>query len=139
MASLNKVFLMGISSAFLFCIGVCVCYFLILPHGFNYFVSILDQTEISLMPQMSLYLSFIMRLLIAFGIVFEIPIIIIFLVRFKIMSLQTLRRQRPYVILIAFVLAAVITPPDVFTQIALAIPFIILFEISLLIASIFSK
>lgn len=124
----------GLVSAALFVGGAALCYYLIIPYGFSYFVSVLSGTEISLLPQMDLYLSFMLKLLVAFGIVFQVPLVIVFLVRWNVVPLEKMKKARPFVILIAFVLAAIITPPDVFTQIALAIPFVILFEISLLIA-----
>jgi len=135
----TSIIILGISSAAFLIGGALFCYYLIAPYGFEYFVSIIDDTDISLMPQMGLYFAFMLRLLFAFGIVFEIPLVIIFLVRWDIVPLKKMRKARPFVILAAFIIAAIITPPDVFTQIAVAIPFIILYEISLLIAWIFWK
>lgn len=126
--------LLGCASSLLFVGGALVCYYLIMPYGFRYFVTVLNGADIVVMPQMSLYFSFMLRLLIAFGLVFELPLVVVLLVLLNIVSLAAMKKARPYVIISAFVVAAVITPPDVFTQIALAIPFILLFEISLLVA-----
>jgi sec-independent protein translocase protein TatC len=131
--------MLGMMSALLFTGGAFLCYWFVIPHGFQYLISMLDHTDIAFMPQMSLYFSFMLRLLVACGLMFEVPLVIIFLVKWGIASLQSIRRARPYVIISAFVLAAIITPPDVFTQIMLAIPFILLFEASLLISWVFVR
>ena len=129
----------AVSSSLLFACGGLLCYFLILPYGFKYFVSILNQTGVILLPQIRLYLSFMLRIIIAFGLIFQMPLFVIVLVRWKIVSAERFRNFRKYVIVFSFVLAAVITPPDVITQIILALPLILLFELSLLVARLFSR
>lgn len=129
----------GFFSAALFCGGALVCYYLVIPHGFAYLVSLLEGTNVTLVPQMKLSLAFMLRLLIAFGIAFEVPVVTVLLAKFGIAPVAAMKRARPYVIVGAFVFAAIITPPDVITQVALAIPFIILFEISLLVARFAGK
>lgn len=135
----TAVMAMGGFSALLFIGGAACCYFLVIPYGFRYFASLLDGTSVTLMPQMNVYFSLMLRLLVAFGIAFQVPIVTVFLVRLNIVPLRAMKRARPYVVIGAFVLAAVITPPDVITQIALAIPFIALFEISLIVARILHR
>ena len=134
-----KILTAGIFSAVLFCTGILICYFFVLPYGFEYFVSILNETGINLMPQMSVYLSFILRLFLAFGIVFELPVFVLLLVKYGIVSEKTLREKRRYVIVAAFILAAILTPPDVFTQIVMAVPMILLYEASILAARLVKK
>jgi sec-independent protein translocase protein TatC len=80
------------------------------------------------------YLSFAMTMFLAFGITFEVPVVVIVLVRFGVVELEKLRQIRPYVIVGAFVIAAVVTPPDVLSQLLLAVPLIALYELGLIMA-----
>lgn len=139
-ASERRAFLsVGMASAALFIGGALFCLFFIMPYGFRCLVSVLDGTDITLMPQISMYLSLVLRLVIAFGIVCELPLVTVVLSRWNIVPISTMKKARPYIYLCAFVIAAVITPPDVFTQIAVAIPFIVLFELSLAVARLTQK
>ncbi len=95
--------------------------------------------EISAMLSMGAYLSLSSKLLLAFGLVFELPVIIFFCARMGIVDHLWLRRQRKYMLIIAFVVGAILTPPDVFSQTALAIPFILLYEIGIWVAFFFGK
>ena len=129
--------LSAVLSSLFFVGGVAVGYFFILPFGLQYFISLLSGTDILLMPRMSLYLGFALKLLFAFGLLGLIPVFLFLLLHFKIVSRKALAKKRPYIIVGAFLLAAVITPPDIITQIAIALPIIILFELTLITAKIF--
>ena len=85
------------------------------------------------------YLSFAMTMFLAFGITFEVPVVVIVLVRFGVVELDKLKQVRPYVIVGAFIIAAVVTPPDVLSQLLLAVPLIALYELGLLMARFFLK
>lgn len=95
--------------------------------------------ELSAMLSMGSYLSLSSKLLLAFGLVFELPVIIFFLARMGIVDHKMLARNRKFAVLAAFLIGAILTPPDVFSQTALAIPFIVLYEIGILIARLFGK
>lgn len=133
----RRLLVAAISSSILFICGGLICFFIILPYSFNYFISILNHTNIVMLPQIRLYLSLIVSIIIGFGIVFQVPLVTVTLVRWNLVSLEKLKRSRKYVILIAFIAAAIVTPPDVITQIIVALPLILLFELSLLAAKIF--
>jgi sec-independent protein translocase protein TatC len=91
------------------------------------------------MPSMKEYLGFASKLLLAFGIVFELPLVITFLAKLGIVSVEFLKKNRKYAILIFFVGSAMLTPPDVITQIMMAMPLMLLYEISIVGARIFGK
>ena len=95
--------------------------------------------EISAMLSMGSYLSLSSKLLLAFGLVFELPVVIFFLARMGIVDYKFLARNRKFALLAAFLIGAMLTPPDVFSQTALALPFIILYEIGIIIARLFGK
>ncbi len=98
-----------------------------------------NTAGINAMLSMGAYLTLATRLLIAFGLVFELPIIIFFLARMGIVDHHWLSRNRKYSLLMAFVLGAVLTPPDVFSQASIAIPFIVLYEVGVIVARLFGK
>ena len=135
----RKLLLGAVASSILFALGGLACYFIVLPHGFAYFVSLLEGTGIVLMPRAETYLSFMLRVIVAFGIVFQLPLLAVLLARWGVVTLDGLRRFRKYMIVIAFVAAALITPPDVITQVAVALPLIALYELALLAARIFGR
>jgi sec-independent protein translocase protein TatC len=121
-------------STLLFTGGVLFCYFLVLPPAFKFFIEF--STDF-LKPMVSLkeYLSLALKLLLAFGIVFEIPVFIFFLSRVGVVNARMLASKRKYAILIIFVVAAILTPtPDAFTQLLMAGPMIILYEIGILVS-----
>jgi len=118
-------------TAFLFYLGVLFCYFLILPLVFNFLISMVPS-YITLLPDMSHYLSFSLKLMFAFGLVFETPLAIVLLTTSTIVGIEKLRAWRPYFIVGAFVIGMLLTPPDVISQICLAIPLWILYEIGLI-------
>ena len=118
--------------------GALFGYFIVFPWGFKFFLSFATDT-IRPMPSMKEYLGFASKLLLAFGIVFELPLVLTFLARLGIVSVEFLKKYRKYAILIFFVGAAMLTPPDVVTQIMMALPLMLLYEISIIGARIFGK
>ncbi|MBN2284702.1 MAG: twin-arginine translocase subunit TatC [Deltaproteobacteria bacterium] len=116
-------------STIFFLSGALFAYFLVFPLGFKFFVGF---TTDFIKPMFSIreYLSFSMKLLIAFGVIFELPIFMYFLARIGMVSSKTLTTQRKYAILLIFIIAALLTPPDVVTQCLMAVPLMILYEIS---------
>ena len=121
-----------------FAIGASFGYFVVFPFGFKFFLGFSTES-IKAMPSMKEYLGFASKMLLAFGLVFELPLVITFLSRMGIVSVDFLRKNRKYAILIIFTASAILTPPDVATQIMMAGPLMILFEISILGARIFQK
>jgi sec-independent protein translocase protein TatC len=127
-----------ISSSALFMAGVAFCYFFVFGRVFH-FIAEFAPTSIAVTPDIENYLDFVMSMCLAFGAAFEVPIVVVILVRMGIVSLAKLREWRPYVIVGAFVIAAIVTPPDVVSQIALAIPMWMLFELGLLVSPMFVR
>lgn len=118
--------------------GALFGYFIVFPWGFKFFLSFATDT-IRPMPSMKEYLGFAAKLLLAFGIVFELPLVITFLAKLGIVSVEFLKKYRKYAILIFFVGSAMLTPPDVVTQVMMALPLMLLYEISIVGARIFGK
>jgi sec-independent protein translocase protein TatC len=110
-----------------------LCLFPGVPGGFP-FLSMMTPSGVSMMTDIDKYLSFVMGMFIAFGVTFEVPIIVIVLVRMGVISIAQLREARPYVIVGAFVVAAVVTPPDVLSQTMLAVPLWLLYEVGIIMA-----
>jgi len=125
-------------STFFFIGGALFGYFLVFPWGFKFFLGFATET-IRPMPSMKEYLGFSAKLLLAFGLVFELPLVITFLARLGIVSVDFLKKNRKYALLLFFVGAAILTPPDVVTQIMMALPLMLLYEISIIGARIFGK
>jgi len=125
-------------SSFFFIGGALFGYFLVFPLGFKFFLGFASET-IQPLPSMREYLSFAAKLLLAFGLAFELPIIITVLARLGIVSVDFLKKNRKYALLLFFVGAAILTPPDVVTQILMAFPLMALYELSILGARIFGK
>ena len=115
--------------------GAVFCYSLILPYGLDFLLSFATET---VQPQISVgfYISFVFKLIFVFGIVFEVPVVTLLLVQIGLVTPAFLTSNRSYIIVGAFVLAAALTPPDVVTQIFLAGPLIVLYELSVVIAKI---
>lgn len=129
---------MAIISALFFTAGAMFGYFIVFPYGFEFFASF-STDGIQFTPKLNEYLSFCLKLLFAFGFVFELPLFIFFLARMGMVSSSGLRKKRKYAILIGFVMAAVLTPPDPFTQCLMAGPLIILYEVGIWVAYFFGK
>ncbi len=127
-----------ILSALFFVGGSLFGYFVVFPFGFRYFMSFATDI-IKPMPSVKEYFSFSVKLLFAFGLTFELPIFIFFLSRMGMVDHRMLSTYRKYAILLIFSFAAVITPPDVLSQIMLALPMIILYEMGIIVARLFGK
>jgi sec-independent protein translocase protein TatC len=125
-------------SLMFFLIGSSFGYFIVFPYGFEFFLAF-SNDSIQAMPSMKEYLGFAAKMLLAFGFVFELPLVITFMARMGLVSVGFLKKNRKYAILIFFAGAALITPPDVITQTMMAIPLIILYEISIIGARFFEK
>jgi len=126
------------SSSLLFIGGVAFCYFLVFGRVFH-FISEFAPTSIAVMPDIENYLDFVMSMCLAFGATFEVPVVVVILVRMGIVSVEKLKSIRPYIIVGAFVIAAIVTPPDVVSQLSLAIPMCLLFELGLLVSPLFVR
>jgi sec-independent protein translocase protein TatC len=127
-----------ISSSLLFMAGVAFCYFFVFGRVFQ-FISEFAPTSIAVTPDIENYLDFIMSMCLAFGATFEVPVVVVVLVRMGLVSVAKLKEVRPYVIVGAFVVAAIVTPPDIVSQFSLALPMWLLFELGLIVAPVFVK
>jgi sec-independent protein translocase protein TatC len=119
-----------VASTLLFVVGITFCYFFVFNTVFH-FINQIAPKSISVAPDIENYLNFVLTMFMAFGLTFETPIVVVMLTRMGIVTLQQLRDIRPYFIVIAFVIAAIVTPPDVVSQLLLAIPMCLLFEVGL--------
>ncbi|MDF0604155.1 twin-arginine translocase subunit TatC [Neisseriaceae bacterium TC5R-5] len=122
-----------VASLLLFLVGMAFAYFLVFPVVFG-FISAVTPDGVSMMTDIDKYLSFVLGMFVAFGVTFEVPVIVILLVRMGIVTVSQLRQGRPYVIVGAFVVAAIVTPPDVLSQTLLALPLWLLYEAGILLA-----
>jgi sec-independent protein translocase protein TatC len=122
-----------IASTLLFLLGIAFCYFFVFGVVFE-FVYTIAPKSISVAPDIENYMSFALSMFIAFGVTFEVPVVVIVLVRSGVVTVEKLKEIRPYVIVGAFVLGAIFTPPDVVSQFMLAIPLWVLYEIGVFIA-----
>jgi sec-independent protein translocase protein TatC len=122
-----------VSSFIFFLIGMAFAYFMVFPIAFGFFASY-SPPGVTMMTDIDKYLSFVLTLFIAFGVTFEVPVIVIVLVRLRVVSLEKLRSIRSYVIVGAFVIGAIFTPPDVVSQLMLAVPLWLLYELGMLCA-----
>jgi sec-independent protein translocase protein TatC len=127
-----------ISSIVLFYSGVAFCYFVVMPIILGFFTDV-GPEMMTLSPDISSYLSFILKLFFAFGVAFEIPVFIMLLCWSGATTTQSLREKRPYIAVGAFVVAMFLTPPDVLSQTLLALPMLLLFEIGLMLAAFYTK
>ena len=125
-------------SSFFFIGGALFGYFIVFPFGFKFFLGFATET-IKPLPAMREYLSFSSKLLLAFGLVFELPLVITFLSRMGLVTVDYLKKNRKYAILLFFVMAAILTPPDVISQIMMAVPLMLLYEVSIIGARIFRR
>ncbi|WP_459616439.1 twin-arginine translocase subunit TatC [Bordetella sp. 2513F-2] len=122
-----------LSSTLLFLLGMAFCYFFVFRTVFHFIATFAPQS-ITPAPDIEAYLSFVLTMFLAFGITFEVPVAVVLLVRTGIVELDKLRAARGYVVVGAFVVAAVVTPPDVVSQFMLAVPLCLLYEVGLLCA-----
>src|SRR6185295_9361730 len=120
-----------VSSTLLFFVGVAFCYFFVFGKVFAFIQSFAPKS-ITAAPDIEAYLSFVMTMFIAFGAAFEVPVVVVVLARIGIVSVEKLRAFRGYFIVVAFIVAAVITPPDVVSQLSLAIPMCLLYEVGII-------
>jgi sec-independent protein translocase protein TatC len=122
-----------VASTLLFLLGVAFCYYFVFGQVFS-FIHGFAPKSITPAPDIEAYFSFVITMFLAFGVTFEIPIVVIILVRSGVVSVDKLKDARPYVIVGAFVVAAVVTPPDVLSQFMLALPMCLLYEAGLFFA-----
>ena len=122
-----------VSSVFFFAVGMAFAYFFVFPIAFGFFAGY-TPAGVQMMTDIDKYLSFVLTMFIAFGITFETPVVVVVLVRMRIVSLEKLKAARPYVIVGAFIVGAIFTPPDVISQLMLAVPLWLLFELGVVLA-----
>lgn len=127
-----------IASIVLFYSGIAFCYFLVMPIVLGFFTGIGPEV-MTITPDISSYLSFVLKLFFAFGLAFEIPVAIMLLCWSGVTTTTALKEKRPYVVVGVFVIAMFLTPPDVLSQTLLAIPMLALFELGLILASFYNK
>ncbi|MCG8323928.1 MAG: twin-arginine translocase subunit TatC, partial [Thiotrichales bacterium] len=123
-----------LSSVVLFYIGTLFALFIVAPLLYAFFNATAPQGVV-VMPDISRFLDFILKLAFGFGLAFEVPVITFMSVKLKLVDVETLRKKRPYIIVSAFVFAMLLTPPDVVSQLLLAIPILVLFELALFLSS----
>ncbi len=129
---------MALISAIFFIGGASFCFFVVFPYAFTFFVGFASE-DIAAMPSLSEYLGFALKLLIAFGLIFEMPLFTFFLARMGVVTAQIMRNGRKYAVLCIFIVAAILTPPDVISQLLMAFPMMLLYEMSIGVAAIFGR
>ena len=122
-----------LSTIFLFLSGVAFAYFIVCPIIFKFFIGVAPES-ISVMTDINQYMNFVIKLIFAFGIAFEIPVATFLLIKSEIVKKETLVKARPYLIIVFFIFGMLLTPPDIFSQLFLAIPMWVLFELGLLVS-----
>jgi sec-independent protein translocase protein TatC len=127
-----------VTSTVLFLIGVAFCYFIVIP-GMSRFIQAFAPTSITAAPDIEQYFGFVLTLFLVFGIAFEVPVAVVVLVRIGIVTVEQLKSVRGYFIVGAFIVSAIVTPPDVISQLALAVPMCVLYELGLWGAKAFVK
>ena len=128
------------SATGLFLLGAAFCFFIVLPFAMKFLLSY--KVGDILMPMLSVgkYIDFTLRFILAFGAVFELPVIIIFLTKMGVVTPKMLTKNRKYAVLIAFIVAAILTPtPDAFNQLLMVVPMVVLYEVGILISLLFTK
>jgi len=126
------------ASVFLFFVGMSFAYFLVFPTVFKFMANVAPE-GVAWMTDIEKYLSFVMTTFLAFGVTFEVPVVVVVLVRMGVVTVETLKEWRSYMIVAAFVIAAIFTPPDVISQLMLAIPLCLLYELGMLMAKFVGK
>ncbi len=127
-----------VSSTLLFFVGVGFCYFFVFGQVFSFIQSFAPKS-ITAAPDIEAYLSFVLTMFIAFGLAFEVPSVVIVLARLGLVSVEKLKAFRGYFVVLAFIIAAVVTPPDVVSQLALAVPMCLLYELGIWAAQVFIR
>jgi len=127
-----------VASVILFLLGMAFAYFLVFPVVFGFIVGVAPE-GVAVMTDIGKYLDFVMTLFMAFGITFEVPVAVVLLVKMGMVSIAKLREIRPYVVVGAFVVGAIFTPPDVISQFMLAVPMWLLYEMGIIVASMITK
>ena len=127
-----------VASTLLFVLGMAFCYFFVFRVVFD-FVNSIAPASITVAPDIEQYLNFVLTMFVAFGVTFEVPVVVVVLAKMGIVSVEQLRNVRPYFIVGAFVIAAIVTPPDVVSQLLLAIPMCLLYEVGLIAARFIAR
>ena len=127
-----------VSSVFFLCVGIAFAYFFVLPAAYKFFISFSAQTGAETLQDLQKYWDFTLAIFFGFGLTFEVPVVEMLLVKLGMVTTQQLREARRYVIVGAFVVAAVLTPPDVLSQFMLAIPLLLLYELGIFLAGFVS-
>jgi sec-independent protein translocase protein TatC len=127
-----------VRSTLLFLLGMVFCYFIVFGKVFAFIASFAPKS-ISVAPDIEAYFNFVLGMFLAFGLAFEVPVVVVVLVLTGLVKIEQLREWRGYVVVAIFVVAAVVTPPDVVSQIALAVPMCLLYEVGIIVAQMVSK
>jgi sec-independent protein translocase protein TatC len=127
-----------VSSTVLFIVGMLFCYFIVFGKVFHFIASFAPKS-ITVAPDIEAYFNFVLGMFMAFGLAFEVPVVVVVLVLTGIVSVEQLREWRGYVVVAIFIVAAVVTPPDVVSQIALAVPMCLLYEIGIVVGQMVQK
>ena len=129
---------LALATGLFFIAGAAFGYFVVFPPAFKFFLSY-NSESVTAMPALAEYFGFCIQLLLAFGLVFEMPLLAFFLARMGLITPALLRKTRGYAYIAAFILAAVLTPPDVVSQLLMAGPLLLLYELSIWVAGIFGR
>lgn len=127
-----------VSSTLLFLVGISFCYFFVFGQVFSFIQSFAPKS-ITATPDIEAYLSFVLTMFLAFGLAFEVPIVVVVLAKMGVVSIEKLKAFRSYFVVLAFIIAAIVTPPDVVSQLALAIPMCLLYEAGIWAAQLLIK
>ena len=127
-----------VSSVLMFAVGMAYCYFVVFRMVFQ-FIAGFSPDSVNFAPDIDSYFSFVITMFFAFGLTFEVPIFVMVLNRVGMASAKRLKKIRPYVIVGAFVVAAIFTPPDVLSQLLLALPLVVLYEFGIVLVKVFGR
>ncbi len=127
-----------VSSTLLFFLGMAFAYFAVFPVVFGFITQVTPE-GVAVMTDISKYLDFVLTLFMAFGLTFEVPVVVVLMVKMGLVTVQKLKDFRPYMIVGAFVIGAIFTPPDIISQFMLAVPLWLLYELGIVVASFISK